>query len=156
MQATAPAAVPTRLAVWIVIVAPFTKYALILTPIATALEELLPGGAGGKGSPRTAGAPGSWGTALQAVGVRTALVASTLAVAVSVPFFAYVMARPRCGAVWCVADWQVGGQTMGCRQHVCACMHGLRLRTAIWSRSVSLTSADRLAICSEDASVCVS
>ncbi|KAK9822688.1 hypothetical protein WJX81_000906 [Elliptochloris bilobata] len=84
MQATLPGALPTKLAVWIVIVAPFTKYALVLTPIATALEELLPRQAAEKGA-------GCCGL-LQSLGVRTALVASTLAVAVSVPLFAFVMA----------------------------------------------------------------
>lgn len=86
MQATLPRALPTKLAVWIVLVAPFTKYALVLTPIATALEELLPRRASPKGA-RCCGA-------LQSAGLRTALVASTLAVALSVPFFAYVMVRP--------------------------------------------------------------
>ena len=87
MQAALPGALPTRLAVWIVLVAPFTKYALVLTPIATALEELLPGRASAKGA-------GCCST-LQSMGLRMALAASTLAVALSVPFFAYVMVRRR-------------------------------------------------------------
>jgi len=97
MQAAAPGALPTRLAVWVAILAPFTKFALILTPIATALEELLPGGGAAKRG---------WAAAARALGVRTALVGSALAVAVSLPFFAYLMARglrPRCGPALCCA-----------------------------------------------------
>jgi hypothetical protein len=97
MQAAAPAALPTRLAVWVAVLAPFTKFALILTPIATALEELLPGGGAAKRG---------WAAAARALGMRTALVASALAVAVALPFFAYLMARgphPCRGPVLCCA-----------------------------------------------------
>jgi len=87
MQAAAPAALPTRLAVWVVVVAPFTKFALIVAPIVAALEEALPGSGGG------AGKGGGAAAAARSLGARTALVASTLAVAVLLPFFAYVMAR---------------------------------------------------------------
>jgi len=86
MQAAAPAALPTRLAVWVVVVAPFTKFALIVAPIVAALEEALPGGGGGAGK-------GGGAAAARSLGMRTALVASTLAVATLLPFFAYVMAR---------------------------------------------------------------
>ncbi|XP_020101374.1 vacuolar amino acid transporter 1-like [Ananas comosus] len=67
----------SKLAVWTTVVNPFTKYALTMTPVALCLEELLP-------STRQ--------SYLIAVSIRTALVISTVIVALAVPFFGFVMA----------------------------------------------------------------
>ncbi|MCO5567815.1 hypothetical protein L7F22_021511 [Adiantum nelumboides] len=72
--------VASKIAVWCTIINPFTKYALSITPVALSLEELLP----------------SSNYTLKSYGlsfcVRTALVISTVCVALLVPFFGYVMA----------------------------------------------------------------
>ena len=62
------------------IVNPFTKYALTMTPVALCLEELLPM------DPKLP----SYRRA--SLAIRTALVASTVCVALLIPFFGYVMA----------------------------------------------------------------
>ncbi|KAK9985247.1 hypothetical protein SO802_030198 [Lithocarpus litseifolius] len=70
--------VASKIAVWTMVVNPLTKYALTLTPITMSIEELLPQ------------------TQLRSYSVvlliRTILVFSTLAMALTVPFFAIVMA----------------------------------------------------------------
>nr|XP_023913895.1 amino acid transporter AVT1D-like [Quercus suber] len=70
--------VASKIAVWTMVVNPLTKYALTLTPITMSIEELLP-----QAQLR------SYSVVLL---IRTILVFSTLAVALTVPFFAIVMA----------------------------------------------------------------
>lgn len=70
----------TKVAIFATLVNPFTKYALTVTPLATGLEDLLPL------SWRTQSFV-SWG-----ILIRTLLVASTVIVALTIPFFAYLMA----------------------------------------------------------------
>ncbi|CAL5068194.1 unnamed protein product [Urochloa decumbens] len=82
-----PAArVSSKVAIFTTLVNPLSKYALVVTPIATAVEERICGYGGATG--------GSSGPPPQAVSVavRTVLVVSTVAVALAVPFFAYLMA----------------------------------------------------------------
>jgi vesicular inhibitory amino acid transporter len=62
------------------VVNPFTKYALTITPVAHSLEELLPQ------------RPDSQEYRSWSLVIRTILVLSTIAVAVLVPFFGFVMA----------------------------------------------------------------
>jgi len=69
-------------AVWITLISPFAKYALTLMPLAVALEEFL---------------PHQWtssrkGIVLAGTILRTGLVASTVAVALALPFFGLLMA----------------------------------------------------------------
>lgn len=70
----------SKLAIWTTVVNPFTKFAISMTPVALSLEELLPFD---YESPSYRNA---------ALSIRTALVASTVAVALLIPFFGYVMA----------------------------------------------------------------
>jgi len=72
--------VASKIAVWTTVVNPFTKYALTITPVAHSLEELLPQ------------RPDSAEYRSWSLVIRTALVLSTIAVAVLVPFFGLVMA----------------------------------------------------------------
>jgi vesicular inhibitory amino acid transporter len=67
----------SKIAIFTTLINPLSKYALVVTPIATAIEERI----------RGAGS----GTAVS-VAVRTLLVLSTVAVALAVPFFGYLMA----------------------------------------------------------------
>ncbi|XP_038979878.1 amino acid transporter AVT1C-like [Phoenix dactylifera] len=69
--------VASKLAVWTTVVNPLSKYALTLTPLALSLEELIPA------NRRESHA--------YAIIIRTALVVSTLFVALSIPFFGLVM-----------------------------------------------------------------
>ncbi|XP_013467338.2 amino acid transporter AVT1C [Medicago truncatula] len=69
--------VASKIAVWTTVVNPFTKYALSLTPVALSLEELIP--------------PNNPNFQFYSIGIRTALVVSTLLVGLSVPFFGLVM-----------------------------------------------------------------
>ncbi|CAN6460172.1 unnamed protein product [Victoria cruziana] len=68
----------TKVAVWTTVICPFTKYALLLTPLAKALEELLSTGS-------------RYGLILSML-IRATLVASTVCVAFLLPFFGLVMA----------------------------------------------------------------
>lgn len=70
----------SKIAVWTTVVNPFTKFALTMTPVALSLEELLPH------------SPDSLKHRSSSIFIRTALVVSTIGVAVLVPFFGYVMA----------------------------------------------------------------
>ncbi|KAF5471641.1 hypothetical protein F2P56_008418 [Juglans regia] len=70
--------VASNVAIWTVVANPLTKYALTLTPISLSLEELLP-----------SAQLRSFSVVLL---VRTILVFSTLVVALTLPFFASVMA----------------------------------------------------------------
>ncbi|KAH9552907.1 hypothetical protein CY35_09G091900 [Sphagnum magellanicum] len=70
----------SKIAVWTTVVNPFTKYALTITPVAHSLEELLPQ------------RPDSQEYRAWSLVIRTTLVLSTIAVAVLVPFFGFVMA----------------------------------------------------------------
>ncbi|KAG6640081.1 hypothetical protein CIPAW_10G146900 [Carya illinoinensis] len=70
--------VASNIAIWTVVANPLTKYALTLTPISLSLEELLP-----------SAQLRSFSVVLL---VRTILVFSTLVVALTVPYFASVMA----------------------------------------------------------------
>ena len=63
----------SKIAIYTTIVSPLSKYALVVTPIAMAVEERIRGAAG-------------------SVAVRTLLVLSTVAVALALPFFGYLMA----------------------------------------------------------------
>lgn len=70
--------VASKIAVWTTVVNPLTKYALTMTPVALALEELIPSN--------------QVKSHVYAICIRTALVISTLLVALSIPFFGLVMA----------------------------------------------------------------
>ncbi|KAJ7531410.1 hypothetical protein O6H91_14G042600 [Diphasiastrum complanatum] len=70
----------SKVAIYITLVNPFAKYALTLSPVAMALEELLP-------SSLATQKHVFWGTC-----VRTMLVAATVIVALAVPMFGYLMA----------------------------------------------------------------
>ena len=59
------------------VVNPFTKYALTISPVAMSLEELIPSN--------------HMKSHMYAICIRTALVISTLLVALSIPFFGLVM-----------------------------------------------------------------
>ncbi|CAN6228412.1 unnamed protein product [Urochloa humidicola] len=78
-----PAArVSSKVAIFTTLINPLSKYALVVTPIATAVEErILRGGSSGPPPARAV-----------SVAVRTLLVLSTVAVALAVPFFAHLMA----------------------------------------------------------------
>lgn len=67
--------VASKLALWTTVVNPFTKYALTITPVALSIEELIP-------------SKSYW----ISIVIRTSLVMSTLVVALSIPFFGFVMA----------------------------------------------------------------
>nr|XP_043631511.1 amino acid transporter AVT1C-like [Erigeron canadensis] len=69
--------VASNIAVWTTVVNPFTKYALTMSPVAMSLEELIP--------------PGHKSCFNYSFLIRTGLVFSTLAVALSIPFFGLVM-----------------------------------------------------------------
>lgn len=69
--------VASKVAVWTTVVNPFTKYALTMSPVAMSLEELIPSN--------------HMKSHMYAICIRTALVISTLLVALSVPFFGLVM-----------------------------------------------------------------
>ncbi|CAM0948403.1 unnamed protein product [Alopecurus aequalis] len=69
--------VVSKIAIWTTVANPITKYALDITPLAMGLEELL---------------PRSQQKYSNKIILRSALVISTLIVALSVPFFALVMA----------------------------------------------------------------
>ncbi|KAJ0984962.1 hypothetical protein J5N97_003318 [Dioscorea zingiberensis] len=68
----------SKVAIWTTVINPFTKYALLLNPLARSLEELLPGRFTNE----------IWCFVL----LRTALVISTVCVAFLLPFFGLVMA----------------------------------------------------------------
>ncbi|XP_024028582.1 amino acid transporter AVT1E [Morus notabilis] len=70
--------VASKVAVWTMVAIPLTKYALTITPVALSLEELLPSDLRGSYT--------------VPVFIRSSLVLSTLVVALTVPFFASVMA----------------------------------------------------------------
>ncbi|XP_068668200.1 amino acid transporter AVT1D-like isoform X2 [Aristolochia californica] len=70
--------VASKIAVWTTVVNPLTKYALTITPVALSLEELL---------------PLAWFKShLVSILIRTTLVLSTLLVAITFPFFGFIMA----------------------------------------------------------------
>ncbi|KAG9454630.1 hypothetical protein H6P81_007534 [Aristolochia fimbriata] len=70
--------VASKIAVWTTVVNPLTKYALTITPVALSLEELL---------------PLAWFKSyFISMLIRTVLVLSTLLVAITFPFFGFVMA----------------------------------------------------------------
>uniref|UniRef100_A0A0E0DZD4 Amino acid transporter transmembrane domain-containing protein n=1 Tax=Oryza meridionalis TaxID=40149 RepID=A0A0E0DZD4_9ORYZ len=77
----------SSIAIYTTLINPFTKFALLITPIAEAIEGVL-----GLGTATTGGKPAQYRAAAVSVSVRTALVVSTTAVALAVPFFAYVVA----------------------------------------------------------------
>ncbi|XP_062168233.1 amino acid transporter AVT1D [Alnus glutinosa] len=70
--------VASNIAIWTMVVNPLTKYALTIAPIALSLEELLPSA--------------QLRSYSVVVLIRTILVFSTLVVALTFPFFAFVMA----------------------------------------------------------------
>ncbi|XP_073275379.1 amino acid transporter AVT1G-like isoform X2 [Primulina huaijiensis] len=70
--------VASNIAGWTVVVAPVTKFALSLTPVALGIEELLP--------------PAQSRSQFVSIFIRTSLVASTLVVALTVPYFGSLMA----------------------------------------------------------------
>ncbi|KAL6623545.1 hypothetical protein ACP70R_033424 [Stipagrostis hirtigluma subsp. patula] len=69
--------IPSKIAIGMTIVNPYTKYALTMTPVALSIEEAL---------------PKKMQNYLVGMSVRTCLVASTVAVALLFPYFALVMA----------------------------------------------------------------
>ncbi|KAG9138886.1 hypothetical protein Leryth_007507 [Lithospermum erythrorhizon] len=69
--------IASKIAVWTTVVNPFTKYALTISPVAMSLEELMPSN--------------HLKSHIYAILIRTALVISTLLVALSIPFFGLVM-----------------------------------------------------------------
>ncbi|XP_027368421.1 amino acid transporter AVT1A isoform X1 [Abrus precatorius] len=73
-----PGSFASKVALWTTVINPFTKYALLMNPLARSLEELLPDRISST----------YWCFIL----LRTALVASTVCVAFLVPFFGLVMA----------------------------------------------------------------
>ncbi|KAL5224826.1 hypothetical protein ABZP36_011465 [Zizania latifolia] len=76
----------SSIAIYTTLINPFTKFALLVTPIAEAIE-------GGLGLRAAAGGGMRWRRdATVSVAVRTALVVSATVVALAVPFFAYVVA----------------------------------------------------------------
>ncbi|PWA64952.1 amino acid transporter, transmembrane domain-containing protein [Artemisia annua] len=79
-------AVASKVALLTVVINPFTKYALLMNPLASAIEELLP----------VKVANSTWNF----IFLRTALVASSVCVAFSLPFFGLVMALM--GSVLCM------------------------------------------------------
>ncbi|XP_078444789.1 amino acid transporter AVT1I-like [Wolffia australiana] len=66
----------SKIAIYTTLINPFTKYALMLSPMASAIEQRLPGGSQG----------------LSRLLTRALLVGSTVAIAISVPLFGYLMA----------------------------------------------------------------
>ncbi|XP_075659917.1 amino acid transporter AVT1I-like isoform X2 [Castanea sativa] len=66
----------TKIAIYTTLVNPLAKYAVIITPIADAIEYKFPSG----------------NSRLISILIRTAIVISTVVVALTVPFFGYVMA----------------------------------------------------------------
>ncbi|XP_078438157.1 transmembrane amino acid transporter family protein [Wolffia australiana] len=70
----------SKVAIWTTVINPFTKYALLINPIARSIEELV--------QERAAG----WGGRGYFVLIRTALVFSTLIIAFIFPFFGLMMA----------------------------------------------------------------
>ncbi|RWR81604.1 vacuolar amino acid transporter 1 [Cinnamomum micranthum f. kanehirae] len=70
--------VASKIGVWTTVVNPLTKYALTITPVALSLEELLP--------------LHNARSHFTSIAIRTALVLSTLVVALSIPFFGFLMA----------------------------------------------------------------
>lgn len=68
----------SKVALWTTVINPFTKYALLLNPLARSLEELLPSRVSNK----------TWCSIV----LRTALVMSTVCVAFLLPFFGLMMA----------------------------------------------------------------
>ncbi|GMY25993.1 amino acid transporter AVT1I-like [Fagus crenata] len=66
----------TKIAIYTTLINPLTKYAVIITPIATAIEDKFP----------------LKNSRYISILVRTAIVISTVVVALTVPFFGYVMA----------------------------------------------------------------
>ena len=72
--------ISTQVAIIAMLVNPFAKYALTLTPVAAALEEFL---------------PHEWKTKnfeMCGVIIRSLLVASTVGIAIAIPFFVFIMA----------------------------------------------------------------
>ncbi|XP_071737595.1 amino acid transporter AVT1A isoform X2 [Rutidosis leptorrhynchoides] len=78
--------IASKIALWVVVINPFTKYALLMNPLASAIEELLPVSVSR--------------SACSYVLLRTALVLSNVCVAISIPFFGSVMSFM--GSVLCV------------------------------------------------------
>ncbi|KAK4749271.1 hypothetical protein SAY87_026720 [Trapa incisa] len=70
--------VASKIATWTTVVNPLTKYALTMTPVSFSLEELLP--------------PSKRKSYFIAIFIRTCLTLSTLIVALTIPFFGFVMA----------------------------------------------------------------
>ncbi|KAJ0897031.1 putative amino acid transporter, transmembrane domain-containing protein [Helianthus annuus] len=69
--------VASKIAVWATVISPLTKYALTISPVAKSLEELIPSN--------------NQKSHAYSILIRTALVISTLFVALAVPFFGLVM-----------------------------------------------------------------
>ncbi|KAJ8766075.1 hypothetical protein K2173_020591 [Erythroxylum novogranatense] len=69
--------VASKIAVWMTIISPFTKYAITISPVAMSLEELLPSN--------------HMKSHIYAMCIRTVLVISSLLVGLAVPFFGLVL-----------------------------------------------------------------
>ncbi|KAL1545598.1 amino acid transporter AVT1D-like isoform X1 [Salvia divinorum] len=70
--------IASKIAGWVVVVAPLTKFGLAMTPVALAIEELLP--------------VDQLASHTMPIIIRTSLVVSTLVVALAVPYFGSMMA----------------------------------------------------------------
>ncbi|KAJ0742879.1 putative amino acid transporter, transmembrane domain-containing protein [Helianthus annuus] len=79
-------AIVSKVALWVVVINPFTKYALLLNPLTSAIEELLPARIRNS----------TWCYFI----LRTTLVVSTVCVATLIPFFGAVMSLM--GSLLCV------------------------------------------------------
>ncbi|GJN27382.1 hypothetical protein PR202_gb15402 [Eleusine coracana subsp. coracana] len=79
----------SKLAIFTTLINPLSKYALVITPIAAAIEDRIMVVRGGADAAATC-RRGNNGSV--SVAVRTMLVLSTVAVALAVPFFGYLMA----------------------------------------------------------------
>ncbi|KAL6838789.1 hypothetical protein ACP4OV_031503 [Aristida adscensionis] len=109
----------SKVAIYTTLVNPLTKYALVVAPIADAVEDAL----------GVAAAKGRRPLVLRAL-VRTALVAGTAVVALAVPFFADVVA--------------LTGALLSCTATMLLpCLCYLRVRAKVWPSEPGTTTAAR-------------
>ncbi|KAM0880670.1 hypothetical protein ACQ4PT_033423 [Festuca glaucescens] len=116
-----PNLVSSKIAVWTTVTNPITKYALTMTPLALSLEELL---------------PLNRQTHPNIIMLRSALVLSSLVVALSVPFFGLVMSL-------------VGSLLTMFVAYIlpCACFLAILRSTVTWSQIVLCVSIIAVGLC---------